>query len=117
MRRHSAHVDANVLAELSAGLISGRRATRIHAHLAGCQRCAKVSAGLSEVSGLLSSVPPPAMPELVSRAADRGDRGRGGRPLRCGQPSAPARQARWPAGRSSVPDGLTPARPLSAGAG
>ena len=67
MRRHSAHVDANVLAELSAGLISGRRATRIHAHLAGCQRCAKVSAGLSEVSVLLASVPPPAMPEMVSR--------------------------------------------------
>ena len=67
MRRHSAHVDANVLAELSAGLISGRRATRIHAHLAGCQRCAKVSARLSEVSVLLASVPPPAMPEIVSR--------------------------------------------------
>ena len=67
MRRHSAHVDANVLAELSAGLISGRRATRIHAHLAGCQRCAKVSAGLSGVSVLLASVPPPAMPEIVSR--------------------------------------------------
>ncbi len=67
MRRHSAHVDANVLAELSAGLISGRRTTRIHAHLAGCQRCAKVSAGLSEVSVLLASVPPPAMPEIVSR--------------------------------------------------
>jgi hypothetical protein len=60
-------VDVNVLAELSAGLISGRRATRIHAHLAGCQRCARVSAGLSEVSVLLSSVPPPAMPEPISR--------------------------------------------------
>ena len=36
MKRHSAHVDANVLAELSAGLISAKRATRIHAHLAGC---------------------------------------------------------------------------------
>jgi hypothetical protein len=67
MRRHSAHVDVNVLAELSAGLISGRRAMRIHAHLAGCQPCARVSAGLSEVGVLLSSVPPPEMPELISR--------------------------------------------------
>jgi len=66
MRRHSAHVDANVLAELSAGLISGRRATRIHAHLAGCQRCASVSAGLSGVRVLLASVPPSPMPEAVT---------------------------------------------------
>jgi hypothetical protein len=66
MRRHSAHVDANVLAELSAGLISGRRATRIHAHLVGCQRCASVSAGLSGVRVLLASVPPSPMPEAVT---------------------------------------------------
>ena len=113
MRRHSAHVDANVLAELSAGLISGRRATRIHAHLAGCQRCAKVSAGLSEVSVLLASVPPPAMPEIVSRrltaaiteeAASRSG-AVGGRPG-----SLASR-------RSSMPDGPTSARQLSAVAG
>jgi hypothetical protein len=67
MRRHSAHVDAGVLAELSAGLISGRRVGRIHAHLAGCQRCARVSAGLSEVSALLASVPSAAMPAAVTR--------------------------------------------------
>ena len=66
MRRHSAHVNANGLAELSAGLISGRRATRIHAHLAGCQRCASVSAGLSGVRVLLGSVPPSPMPEAVT---------------------------------------------------
>ena len=80
MRRHSAHVDADVLAELSAGLISGRRATRISAHLAGCQQCARRSAGLAEISSLLASVPSPAMPEtvvrrlnatLVQEAADR----------------------------------------------
>ena len=67
MKRQSAHVDAGVLAELSAGLISGRRATRIHAHLAGCQRCARVSAGLSEVSVLLASVPQATMPAAVTR--------------------------------------------------
>jgi hypothetical protein len=67
MRRHSAHVDPDVLAELSAGLISGRRATRIHAHLAGCQHCARRSAGLAEISTLLASVPSPTMPEAVVR--------------------------------------------------
>ena len=65
MRRHSAHVDADVLAELSAGLISGKRATRIHAHLAGCQRCAQRSAALTEISTLLASVPSPRMPDDV----------------------------------------------------
>lgn len=67
MRRHSAHVDADVLAELNAGLISGRRATRISAHLAGCQQCARRNAGLAEISTLLASVPSPAMPETVVR--------------------------------------------------
>jgi anti-sigma factor RsiW len=67
MKRHSAHVDANVLAELSAGLISDKRATRIHAHLAGCQQCARLSAGLTEIATLLAAVPSPAMPESVTR--------------------------------------------------
>ncbi|HEX4253533.1 MAG TPA: hypothetical protein VH089_00520 [Streptosporangiaceae bacterium] len=65
MRRQSAHVDAEVLAELSAGLIDGKRATRIHAHLAGCQRCAQRSASLAEISTLLTSVPSPRMPDDV----------------------------------------------------
>ena len=65
MRRQSAHVDAEVLAELSAGLIDGKRATRIHAHLAGCQRCARRSAALTEISTLLASVPSPRMPDDV----------------------------------------------------
>jgi len=70
MRRHSAHVDANVLAELNAGLINGRRATRIHAHLAGCQHCAQVSAGLTEVHALLAAVPRPPIPDAVARRLD-----------------------------------------------
>jgi hypothetical protein len=65
MRRQSAHVDADVLAELSAGLIDGKRATRIHAHLAGCQRCAQRSVTLTEISTLLASVPSPRMPDDV----------------------------------------------------
>jgi hypothetical protein len=67
MRRHSAHVDAEALAELGEGLISGRRAARIHAHLASCKQCADVSAGLSAVSVLLAAIPSPAMPDAVAR--------------------------------------------------
>jgi hypothetical protein len=67
MKGHSAHVDADVLAELSAGLINGKRATRIHAHLAGCQRCAQRSAALTELTTLLAAVPPPVMPDAVAR--------------------------------------------------
>ena len=67
MKRHAAHVDADVLAELSAGLTSGKRATRIHAHLAGCQQCARLSADLTEVRSVLASVSSPAMPEHVTR--------------------------------------------------
>ncbi len=67
MRRHSAHVDVSVLAELSAGIIGGRRAAQLHAHLAGCQLCARVSAGLPEVGVLLASVPSAAMPAAVTR--------------------------------------------------
>jgi hypothetical protein len=70
MRRQSAHVDAEVLAELSAGLIDGKRATRIHAHLAGCQRCAQRSAELTEISTLLASVPSPRMPDDVVTRLD-----------------------------------------------
>jgi hypothetical protein len=67
MKRNSAHVDADVLAELSEGLIGGNRATRIHAHLAGCQQCARLSAGLTEIRSVLASVSSPAMPEQVTR--------------------------------------------------
>ena len=118
MRRHSAHVDANVLAELSAGLISGRRATRIHAHLAGCQRCASVSAGLSGVRVLLASVSQPPMPEAVTErlsaviAAEAADRSaaaaapeqlaRGRTPRLAGIAGGGPPRRRWPGWTSPV---------------
>jgi hypothetical protein len=118
MRRHSAHVDANVLAELSAGLISGRRATRIHAHLAGCQRCASVGAGLAGVRVLLASVPPSPMPEAVTarlsaaiaaEAAARSAASAAPEQLTRGHPPQPAGTAgggpprrRWPGWTSPV---------------
>jgi hypothetical protein len=94
MKRHSAHVDADVLAELSAGLISGKRATRIHAHLAGCQQCARLSAGLTEIRSVLASVPSPAMPEHVTRrltaalAQEAAERSVQATPAATGRPSA-----------------------------
>ncbi len=94
MKRHSAHLDANVLAELSAGLISGKRATRIHAHLAGCQHCARRSAGLAEIGTLLASVPSPAMPESVTRRLN----------------ATLAQEAAERSARAAAPDQATPAR-------
>jgi len=59
------HLDTDVLAEFRAGLITGRRAAKIAAHLAGCERCAALDDQLAGVSALLASVPAPAMPDGV----------------------------------------------------
>ncbi len=64
------HVDADVLAEFRAGLITGRRGARIAAHLAGCDRCTAVDDRLGGVSTLLASVPAPAMPDRVAQRLD-----------------------------------------------
>jgi hypothetical protein len=69
--RHStSHPDSEVLAEYRAGLTSGRRGTKIAAHLAQCERCAALSGQLAEVSVLLASAPMPAMPDSVARRLD-----------------------------------------------
>ncbi|HLI39944.1 MAG TPA: zf-HC2 domain-containing protein, partial [Streptosporangiaceae bacterium] len=67
MRRHRAHVDAAALAEFREGLIGGRRAVRIQEHLAGCERCAGIEAGLTRVTALLAAVPQPVMPDGLAR--------------------------------------------------
>jgi len=64
------HVDAEVLAEFRAGLITGRRGSRITAHLAGCDRCTALGDQLAGVSLLLASVPMPAMPDRVAERLD-----------------------------------------------
>ena len=62
------HPDPDVLAELREGLLGRRQAARIRSHLTGCGHCAAVDRGLAEVSTLLASAPPPAMPtELTDR--------------------------------------------------
>jgi hypothetical protein len=65
-----AHLDAEVLAEFRAGLITGRRGASITAHLAGCDRCTALGQQLAGVSVLLASVPVPAMPDPVAQRLD-----------------------------------------------
>jgi hypothetical protein len=65
-----AHLDAEVLAEFRAGLITGRRGASITAHLAACDRCTALGEQLAGVSVLLASVPVPAMPDPVAQRLD-----------------------------------------------
>jgi hypothetical protein len=68
MRRHASGED---LARLDEGDLGQAKAARVRAHLAGCTRCANLSAELSEVTAMLASAPAPAMPEhLASRITD-----------------------------------------------
>src|SRR5579864_8922879 len=70
MRRQTGHLDADVLAEYRAGLITGRRRRAIAAHLAGCTQCAAAGEQLAELSALLAAVPSPAMPDSVAQRLD-----------------------------------------------
>jgi hypothetical protein len=65
-----AHLDAEVLAEFRAGLITGRRGASITAHLAGCDRCTALGDQLAGVSALLAAIPVPAMPDRVAQRLD-----------------------------------------------
>ncbi len=70
MRGQMTHLDADVLAEFRAGLITGRRGAKITAHLAGCDHCTALDHQLAGVSALLASVPAPAMPDSVAQRLD-----------------------------------------------
>jgi hypothetical protein len=70
MRGQMTHLDAEVLAEFRAGLITGRRGASITAHLAGCDRCTALGDQLAGVPALLASVPVPVMPDLVAQRLD-----------------------------------------------
>ncbi len=70
MRGQMTHLDASVLAEFRAGLITGRRGATIAAHLDGCDRCTALDGELAGVSVLLASVPAPAMPDRVAQGLD-----------------------------------------------
>ncbi|MDQ2811772.1 MAG: hypothetical protein M3Z75_07805 [Actinomycetota bacterium] len=70
MTGQPSHPDADVLAEFRAGLVTGRRAAMITAHLAGCARCTGLADELAGVSALLAAVPAPAMPDRVTQRLD-----------------------------------------------
>jgi hypothetical protein len=70
MRRQMTHLETDVLAEFRAGLITGRRGTKIAAHLADCDRCTALDDQLAGVSTLLASVPAPPMPDSVAQRLD-----------------------------------------------
>ncbi len=60
------HVSAEDIARYSEGDISGRKATRIRSHLAGCRQCAAVREDLARVPALLASAEAPPMPEHLA---------------------------------------------------
>src|SRR5580693_4430303 len=70
MSGQTTHLDPEMLAEFRAGLIAGRRATALAAHLADCDRCAGLGTELTELSALLATVPPPTLPADVANRLD-----------------------------------------------
>lgn len=60
------HVDAETLARYRQVDLSRRRASRIRAHLAGCERCRALGEDLAGVTTLLANVQPPPIPEHLA---------------------------------------------------
>ncbi|HZR53047.1 MAG TPA: hypothetical protein VFB06_26475 [Streptosporangiaceae bacterium] len=96
------HLDADVLAEYRAWLITGRRRRAIAAHLSGCAECAALDARLAQVSALLAATPAPSMPDAVARRLDDALAAEVHRPIPAERHSVPARRRAFPswAGRS-----------------
>jgi hypothetical protein len=103
MRWQPAHLDATVVAEFRAGLVTGRRGARIGAHLERCERCAALGGMLADVSALLAAVPAPAIPDVVARRLDSvlaAEAARSNDPERAGAAAGRKRRAgSGPAGR------------------
>jgi len=66
----SRHVDEQTLAAYREGLLPARKAARITAHLATCQRCAEVDAQLAAVTTILARTPAPPMPASLAARLD-----------------------------------------------
>ena len=96
------HLDADVLAEYRAWLITGRRRRAIAAHLSGCAECAALDARLAQVSALLAATPAPSMPDAVTRRLDDALAAEVHRPISAERHSVPAKRRGFPswAGRS-----------------
>lgn len=61
------HPDTEEIASLAAGPVSGLRARRLAAHVAGCEQCAVVSEQIGAMRSMLASVPSPALPDAFER--------------------------------------------------
>jgi hypothetical protein len=90
------HLDADVLAEYRAWLITGRRRRAIAAHLSGCAECAALDARLDQVSALLAAAPVPSMPDAVARRLDDVLAAEIRRPIPAERQSVPARKRGLP---------------------
>lgn len=90
------HLDADVLAEYRAWLITGRRRRAIAAHLSGCTECAALDARLAQVSALLAAAPAPSMPEALARRLDDTLAAEIQLPIPAERRSVPARKRRFP---------------------
>jgi hypothetical protein len=66
----SRHVDEQTLAAFREDLLPARKAARITAHLATCQRCAEVDAQLAAVTTILARTPAPPMPASLAARLD-----------------------------------------------
>ena len=92
------HLDADVLAEYRAWLITGRRRRAITAHLSGCAECAALDARLAQVTALLAAAPAPAMPDSVARRLDDALASEVQKPISAERHSVPARHRGFPSG-------------------
>jgi hypothetical protein len=64
------HVDAGTVADFREGMLSGRKAARVAAHLSSCPRCADVDAQLTALTTLLAATPVPPMPASLAARLD-----------------------------------------------
>jgi hypothetical protein len=64
------HVDAGTVADYREGMLSGRKAARVAAHLSSCPRCADVDAQLTALTTLLAATPVPPMPASLAARLD-----------------------------------------------
>lgn len=65
------HPDVAEIADLAEGLLPTTRTTEVRQHLESCELCADVYASLTEIQGLLGTLPAPApMPDDVAARID-----------------------------------------------
>jgi hypothetical protein len=65
MNAHPRHPGTEELADFQSGMTDAARGDQLAAHIAECPECASVAERLSQVSALLASIPPPAMPDGI----------------------------------------------------